>query len=212
LKKILDSHSHTENSNGVKACIFGINEIPDQYFTIGIHPCYPAKFDAFYEMISKLLENPFFIGIGEIGFDNSALLSHSEQYELFEKQAELAFNINKPCIVHLVGLNEFFYKFLKTKSQKPQFLIHGFNKHIQVLEQFLIQNLFVSINHQLMKRDNFLAYFEKLWPNNLFIETDNYSIEIETIINQMSLITGINEDILTQTIWKNNQLFYHLKT
>ncbi len=79
-----------------------VNEYPNIYGVIGIHPDEVNNIsDKDIEFIEKNINNPKIVGVGEIGLDyyhNNE--NKTDQKELFIKQIDIALENNKPIFIH----------------------------------------------------------------------------------------------------------------
>ena len=130
VKGIFDTHAHYNDekfkdnfdeiisyihSNGVEfVCNVGANlkeseesiEIAKKYdfiyCSVGIHPFYAEKIkENWQEDLIKLSKYEKVVAIGEAGLDYSEKeFSKSKQFDLFEKQLEIAQKLNLPIIIH----------------------------------------------------------------------------------------------------------------
>lgn len=100
------------------------------WYSVGIHPWYIASFAASLNdskaRFEELLDHPQVLAVGEAGLDKLAEAPLTLQIEVFEYQARLAEEANKPLIIHLVKAVDELLK-LKQKIQpvKP-WLFTGF--------------------------------------------------------------------------------------
>ena len=76
------------------------------WYSVGIHPWYIASFAASLNdskaRFEELLDHPQVLAVGEAGLDKLAEAPLTLQIEVFEYQARLAEEADKPLIIHLV--------------------------------------------------------------------------------------------------------------
>ena len=93
------------------------------WYSVGIHPWYIASFAASLNdskaRFEELLDHPQVLAVGEAGLDKLAEAPLTLQIEVFEYQARLAEEANKPLIIHLVKAVDELLK-LKQKIQLRQ--------------------------------------------------------------------------------------------
>ena len=130
------------------------------WYSVGIHPWYIASFAASLNdskaRFEELLDHPQVLAVGEAGLDKLAEAPLTLQIEVFEYQARLAEEANKPLIIHLVKAVDELLK-LKQKIQpvKP-WIIHGFRGKAALAEEYLRHGFYLSFGEKY--QDNDKAY------------------------------------------------------
>ena len=120
-------------------------QIPGLVYTLGIHPLYIQKakesdLQALQEAIEANLEDPRFVGIGEIGLDYFVEgLDPQRQAFFFQGQLDLAQQYQLPVVLHVRRSQDAILKALRQRTI-PGGIAHAFNGSFQQAEQFIDMN------------------------------------------------------------------------
>jgi TatD DNase family protein len=117
-------------------------QIPGLVYTLGIHPLYikqaqEADLNLLKNQIDRSLQDPRFVGIGEIGLDYfvEGLDPQLQEY-FFHAQLDLAEQYQLPVILHVRRSQDAILKALR-KRRVPSGIAHAFNGSHQQAEQFI---------------------------------------------------------------------------
>ena len=116
--------------------------IPGLVYTLGIHPLYIGRaqdtdLKVLATTVEKALDDPRFVGIGEIGLDYFVEgLDPKRQAFFFEAQLDLAQQLNLPVIMHVRRSQDAILKALRQRKITGG-IAHAFNGSFQQAEQFL---------------------------------------------------------------------------
>lgn len=213
--KFIDIHTHKHSKNkdldimSVKNVIFGKENVIDIPFSIGLHPWFlNYNFEDFEKKVNNLKTNPHFMAIGECGLDFQPHYLHtfplSFQEKIFMKQIFLAYELQKPVIVHCVKC---FDKLLMIKNKLKiniPLIIHGYTKHEKLAQQLLKSGFFLSFGSSIFSnKSNRLALLQTPL-HQLFLETDDQDIyNIKMIYKETAKIKNISLTHLTDAILQN---------
>ena len=118
------------------------NQIPGLVYTLGIHPLYinqaqESDIDTLKNQIEQSLDDPRFVGIGEIGLDYfvEGLDPHKQEY-FFHAQLDLAQKYQLPVVLHVRRSQDAILKALR-RRKIPCGIAHAFNGSFQQAEQFI---------------------------------------------------------------------------
>lgn len=118
------------------------DRIPYLVYTLGIHPLYTDRakeedLETLERAVTESLNDPHFVGIGEIGLDYFvADLDPHRQAFFFDAQLDLAQKKNLPVILHVRRSQDMILKALRQRSL-PGGIAHAFNGSFQQAEQFM---------------------------------------------------------------------------
>ena len=118
------------------------NQIPGLVYTLGIHPLYinqaqESDLEILKNQIEQSLDDPRFVGIGEIGLDYFVEgLDPQRQEYFFHAQLDLAEQYQLPVILHVRRSQDAILKALR-KRKVPGGIAHAFNGSHQQAEQFI---------------------------------------------------------------------------
>jgi len=120
-------------------------QIPGLVYTLGIHPLYiqrakESDLQVLQEAIEANLEDPRFVGIGEIGLDYFVeSLDPQRQDFFFQGQLDLAQQFQLPVVLHVRRSQDAILKALRQRTI-PGGIAHAFNGSFQQAEQFIDMN------------------------------------------------------------------------
>lgn len=121
------------------------NKLPATCYTLGIHPMYTPKAQkkdiaTLREAIEVALDDPRFVGIGEIGLDYFVPeLDELTQAYYFEEQLKLAELFNLPVILHVRRSQDAIIKALRARKISGG-IAHAFNGSFQQAENLIKLN------------------------------------------------------------------------
>lgn len=149
------------------------------YCTVGIHPNEIIMNESFSDIISLAKSSKKVIGIGETGLDyyyNTELSKY--QVIIFKKHIDLAYELNKPVIVHTRSAEADTINIIKEKKKKLKninFLIHCFSGSKNFCEILLDLGCYISFSGMITFKKNLdLQKIVGIVPlNKILIETDS---------------------------------------
>jgi len=116
--------------------------MPGLVYTLGIHPLYveqstEADLDLLGAEVKRSLQDPRFVGIGEIGLDYFVEgLDRTRQAYFFERQLDLAEAHDLPVVMHVRRSQDAILKALRQRRIRSG-IAHAFNGSMQQAEQFI---------------------------------------------------------------------------
>ena len=119
--------------------------MPASVYTLGIHPIFTPEakesdLDVLRHSVIEALDDPRFVGIGEIGLDYFLPdLDANHQAFFFDKQLDLAEEFNLPVILHVRRSQDAILKALRPRKIIGG-IAHAFNGSFQQAEQFIKLN------------------------------------------------------------------------
>lgn len=196
------------------------------YFTLGIHPeegeyLKEEDYLKIEDYIRENLNNPKFLGIGEVGLDyfhNSNNID--EQKILFTYQLNLAAKYNLPVIIHSREATKDTLDILKEYKLKG--IIHCFSGSVEVAKEYIKLGYKIGIGGLVtFKNCNLKEKIEDIGINNIVLETDspyvtpepfrgtkNEPSNIPVIAKKISEILRISEQIVEyKTTESCNEIF-----
>ena len=121
------------------------NILPATCYTLGIHPIYTPEAKesdliSLRQSVIDAMDDPRFVGIGEIGLDYflPELDSHHQAF-FFEAQLDLAKEFDLPVILHVRRSQDAILKALRSRKLTGG-IAHAFNGSFQQAEQFIQHN------------------------------------------------------------------------
>ena len=203
----------------IKESIDIANKNENIYVTIGYHPDQVDYVnDNDIEELKELVKNHKVVGIGEIGLDYYWVKDNKEkQIELFEKQLELAEELNLPVVIHSRDATE---DTINTLSKyKVNGIIHAFSGSLETAKKYISMGYLLGIGGVItFKNSKLYQVIEEIGVDNLVLETDspyltphpyrgkkNSSKYIPLICEKISDITGKSNEEVSE-ITGNNAL------
>ena len=224
---ILTGSSLEENRKVLRFC----REHEDVWGTIGIHPhmASQASPEAFWQM-SKWLQDPKMVAIGECGLDYNRLFStKEEQISCLQGHLQLAREINKPLFLHCREAEEDLLKiFDQQASLCERSVVHCFTGNKEHALAFAERGFWFGITGWLcdIKRGEALREAVHILPiERIMVETDcpyltpknvpglsrtNVPQNIFYVLEELARLRGMRVDELRQICRENTLRFFRL--
>ena len=204
MKIPLDIHTHHVPSSIEDAIQNCYPETFDEkavgWFSVGIHPWRIEDFQRQYPWneLRRMLSLPQVLAIGEAGIDKLCGVSMDEQERVFLHQAEMAEEIGKPLIIHMVKSIDEIVRFHAQLHPSVPWIIHGFRGKPAQAQQLLSHDFCLSFG-ALYHPESL-----KLTPlHRLFLETDEANVSIESLVEKAAEIKGLSPIDLQQILEEN---------
>lgn len=181
----IDVHTHNLQSiNAIHSFHYSGNKKPEgksTMFSMGIHPWWAEDVNI-DEFINYCESHPKgLVAIGECGIDKLKGPTIEMQQQLFDTQIQLATKLQLPIIIHMVKSADLIYQKI-SETPDLQYIIHGFNGPIEMINQFSLPNVYFSLGAGIFKNGNkTIAMLKQIPLTKLFFETDDSNISIEKI-------------------------------
>lgn len=207
----IDIHTHRirEDENILSIVNLNLNDMGSLTSTsnvsIGIHPWDVHMSDISRDvlLVKEFAQQSKVLAIGEIGLDKLSNASQALQEEFFIEQLTIASTINKPVIIHCVKCFSDLIRIKKETKSKISWIIHGFNKNIQIAKSMLDHECYLSFGHHLLKNEKVQEVFTQIPVDRVFLETDESDASIETIYEKASELKNIDLTELKKIILEN---------
>lgn len=162
-------------------------------FSIGIHPWHIdiSSKDKLLQ-IAKWANDKRIIAIGECGLDKHSEVSIDIQIDIFKTHILLSEQIKKPMIIHCVSCFNELFEIKKRMNPKQLWIIHGFRGKPELAKQALRAGCSLSFGENYNSESVKLTRIE-----NLYIETDESLLSIETIYANIAITKGCSVANLT---------------
>ena len=197
---------------------FGIENIykiweaaPTGYYSAGLHPWYikQENWKQDFNKLESLAPDACLLAIGECGLDKVCATSFELQEKVFAAQIDLANRINKPLIVHCVRAFAEVLILLNKHNNKVPVIFHGFNKSRELAEQLVAKGFYLSYGKALQK-PAIQPIFSTLPLTQIFLETDDATIAIESIYNWAAEARSISTEELSLQLQQNLQKVFNI--
>ena len=140
----------------------------------GIYPQFAENEEIFEkELLNLKASNLEIYAVGECGLDKR-FPNLEKQALLFRKQLDLASQINKSVIIHLVGCYQKALEFLKETNPRPDFILHSWSGSAQMAKEFLKLGGKISLSAGILKSPKKLKEILETIPSEkILFETDS---------------------------------------
>lgn len=204
--KYINLHTHHVSNANEELSIYNLDlnkNIVDKYFSAGIHPWFIQEnnLNAQFCWVEKHLSNKKCLALGECGLDKNINIDVKLQKQIFLKQLEVNKSFNKPVIIHCV--KSFQEIIFIRKAYNFPFIIHGFNKKIELAQQLIKNNFLLSFGVVLLENVRLQEVFKAIPIENIFLETDNSDISIQKVYKKAADLKKINIEELILLLQKN---------
>lgn len=205
------------------------SEFDGTYFTLGIHPMFVMPLDlttaigALKQAIEKNLDNPRFIGVGEIGLDGFVDdIDWGKQVDFFTEQLKLARDYDFPVFMHVRKSQDKVLKYCR-QFGVGQGIAHAFNGSEQQAHHYLNQGFKLGFGGAFtFERAKNLRRLVKTLPLSAFVlETDcpdmsptwayqqsNYSYHLPRIAERFAQLRGETLSVLANQFEQNVKAIY----
>ena len=200
--------------------------IPGLVYTLGIHPLYinqahEGDIDILKSHIKQSLDDPRFVGVGEIGLDYfvEGLDPHRQEY-FFHAQLDLAEQFQLPVILHVRRSQDAILKALR-KRKVPGGIAHAFNGSHQQAEQFIELGFKLGFGGAATydRALQIRRLLQEMPLDCIVTETDSPDIPpawlkeeggkfnepalLPRIARQLAEIRGVSDEVFASAVWQN---------
>lgn len=171
-----------------------------QLLTCGIHPWY-IRSEALEEQLSQFrewAEKENVVMIGEAGLDKLIVVPLSLQMQLLEEQIYYSEKLRKPLLIHCVKAWTELIALKKRMKPDMPWIIHGFRGNSILAQQLIDQDFYLSFGICFNP-----ASVQVAWPDRIFVETDDQSVDIRTVYQLLSETLVIDEQLFAAQQQRN---------
>ncbi|MEN9982013.1 MAG: hypothetical protein RL542_1800 [Bacteroidota bacterium] len=192
----LHTHSYSNQEDVVEL----VNQYPQEFtdifpnYSIGIHPWFIEKdrIEADLAIIESKLKEPNCLAVGECGLDKRIEIPFELQQTVFERQLLLAEQYQKPVVIHCVAaFQELIAIKMRLKISVP-FLIHGFSKNEQVVNELVANGCYISFGKYLLRLPQLESVFRAMPNDRFFLETDTDEQTIQEVYALAAQYKGLS--------------------
>ena len=200
--------------------------IPGLVYTLGIHPLYinqaqESDIAILKTHIQNSLNDPRFVGVGEIGLDYFVEgLDPQRQEYFFHAQLDLAEQFQLPVILHVRRSQDAILKALR-KRKVPSGIAHAFNGSHQQAHQFIELGFKLGFGGAATydRALQIRRLLQELPLESIVTETDapdippawlkaegsqmNEPALLPRIAKQLAEIRSVSEDVFASAVWQN---------
>jgi TatD DNase family protein len=178
---------HTHNIKAGKNSIFANSTKFDNQkaFSVGIHPWELNEAQIDQIDIFAHVKDEFCLAIGEIGLDRIKGPNLTVQTDRFCQQIALSEEHKLPVIIPCVRAFEELIQLKRILKPAQPWIVHGFEK-TAYLNKLLETGFYISIGHRVLTNEKLQSILPKIPFERLFLETDESSINIDVIYDQVA--------------------------
>lgn len=178
--------------------------------SLGLHPWFvDASWEDAWQHLEVLASLEKVVAIGECGLDRHIDLPVAVQTMIFQKQIELAETIRKPLVIHCVRAFAELIALKKSSKSSIPWIIHGFHKKIEVLQQLLKHDFYFSFGAAILSdRSPVIQAIANIPDGKFLLETDDREdISIEQIYDRAATLRQVSlETLQSQLLETYHQL------
>ncbi len=182
---------------------------PSTFFSAGIHPQdISPNFEEDFLWLKTISKSENCVAIGECGLDGLIDIDENLQNEIFQKQIELAIELQKPIIIHCVRRFSQLLHF-KKKAKVPM-IVHGFNKRKTIGDELLKNQFCLSFGKSALYNVNLQDFLKEIPIDKLFLESDSTDFEIKDLYYKIAELKGYKIEYIqekTKENLKNLQIY-----
>lgn len=196
--KYFDHHTHSAKKKSLRSCTLEEFKKTDalldgQKLSLQLHPWdLPEKYEGLPKDFVETAKSEKIYAIGEIGLDRLKGPSLDVQKIYFEELLNLANELKKPVILHVVRCADEVLKMIEKYPDLPK-IWHGFRGKKELFERIVKADIFVSLHHAMLENKDFTEYIKthREYCSHVGFETDDKDIDIEQIYRDFEV--KINE-------------------
>lgn len=195
------------------------------YSTAGIHPHNAKDYnETQYDQLKELLKDPKVIAVGECGLDyNRNFSTKPKQLIAFEKQIQLAMEVNKPLFLHDREASEDFINIISEYKHNIRAVVHCFTGNKETVKKYVDMGFYIGITGWVCdeKRNKELVEAMQYIPiDRLMVETDcpflsplnprelNVPKNVCHIVKKIAELLNMDENKLSEKILENTKKFF----
>lgn len=170
-----------------------------QWYSVGIHPWHLTSSVVEREhQLRQWANHPQVLALGEAGLDKLAAEPLSLQIPVFESQARLSMEVDKPLIIHLVKATDELLKLRQALRPTNPWIIHGFRGKATLAAEYLRAGFYLSFGEKYQEEALRVTPIDRL-----FMETDESSMSVAELYVRASAIRGASSKELQKALSGN---------
>lgn len=181
-----DCHTHNDKINSCKSVtceeFMQISSVLDgQKFSLQFHPWHlPAEYKGLPVEYIEAAKSDMIYALGEIGLDRLRGPSIDVQKAYFKDLLELAYELEKPVLLHVVRCADEVLQMLK-KYPELTVIWHGFRGGRELFERLMKQKISVSLNCKMLDNEDFISFLKQnpQYHTQIALESDDSNIDID---------------------------------
>lgn len=177
----------------------------NKFFSIGLHPWHINNdWQEQLNRVKELADNKAILAIGETGLDKKRDADFQLQREVLSKHLELAEELGKPVIWHVVKAYSDVLALAKSFKPSQPWILHGFHAKEEMTKALISKGFYFSFGPMVLNEKAQNTEILKLVPlEKLFFENDDSTIPIERIFEKAATILSLPLEKLKEIIHDN---------
>ena len=183
-----DYHTHIDKKNSCKSCTLedlrkNLCVLENQKISLQCHPWHlPEKYSGLSEEFIETAKKDDIYAIGEIGLDRLHGPAIEVQKAYFIDLLNLANELEKPVILHVVRCADEVLHILEKYPDLPK-IWHGFRGKKELFERIIKADIFVSLHSSMLENADFISYIKqhREYHQQIGLESDDKNIDIEKL-------------------------------
>lgn len=142
--------------------------------------------------------------VGETGLDYASKVDRMAQERLFRQQLDIAQQIDRPVVLHVVRSFEDVMRILAEYPKLKGVLFHGFIGSIEQAARCFARGYYLSFGKRSLASPKSRQVIATAPAERIFCESDDApSTDVENIYYEVAMLRGISIESLRQQITKN---------
>jgi TatD DNase family protein len=174
------------------------------WYSAGLHPWYitAQNWQQQFAALTAVSTQNNILAIGECGLDKICSTPFTLQQTVFTAQIQLANTVKKPLIIHCVKAYDEIQQLLQQQQNKVPVIFHGFTKSKELAQQLTGKGYYLSFGTAL-EHLRMHTVAAAVPAEQLFLETDDAAVSIQTIYNFAAAALQIDVNTLSLQLQKN---------
>jgi len=174
-------------------------------FSIGVHPWFINKDKIEEELliIKEKLQDKNCFALGECGLDKVVETDFELQKIVLRKQLALSEKYKKPVIIHCVKAFQEIIELKKELRPTQTWILHGFQKNLQVAESLLKNGIVMSIGAAIIHHKKLQNILLETPLAPILLETDASEVCIQDVYQKVAALKNMEVEVLQQKIAQN---------
>lgn len=202
-----DIHTHrTGAGNASGFCLLSCT--PDEfvahggrYYSVGIHPWQLTAAmppEETWHLLEEAVRHPQVLAVGEAGVDKLATAPLPLQETVFERQALLAEETDKPLVIHLVKAVDELLRVRKRLLPRVPWVVHGFRGKAALAQELLHHGFYLSFGEKYQE-----GALNAVPLSRLFLETDESLESISRLYVRAAAVRQLSVEELVTAVRDN---------
>jgi TatD DNase family protein len=188
--------------------------LPDDkiFFTSGLHPWHADQLTKpeIEKRLERLISKKQIIAVGETGLDKIRGAAWETQIDVFKTHVEISEKHRIPLIIHSVKAHNDMLKLRIDLKAKAPWVIHNFSGSEQIAADLIHHGFYLSLCHHIQNSNSRIGeYFNTLPLDKIFLETDDFNVDIRGLYHTAAIKFGISIEELKKQISKNFESLFN---